>query len=311
MVNVRLKLCRNHRREEQQHAQLNTLWATDAIRNAHRQTDRQGSLGSSLHAICQSMNYSRGWEWGFSSQSVQQIQSLSLFFFFFLFLWLPSSLIKARTPGRGLQSGWQQEIAEQTWSKHKSTADASHDQLMNRSNLTQQKPLTQVTNAAFMGCSRNTGFKWLIHISTYQTLPLPLFKSMSESSSLSHSWPKMAPVWYVQNKQKRSTLNTNNSFHHFKDSLTLTWKPEQTNVCIHTLQLSKTSHISCVQIKQLASDSWPWELVSQTAKKGKNSAAHSAFESTINTSANAQSSWGVWFETGGCIQWQLICCFFI
>lgn len=38
MVNVSLKLCRNRRREEQQHAQLNTLWAADAISN--RQTGR-------------------------------------------------------------------------------------------------------------------------------------------------------------------------------------------------------------------------------------------------------------------------------
>lgn len=38
MLNVSLKLCRNRRREEQQHTQLNTLWAANAISN--RQTGR-------------------------------------------------------------------------------------------------------------------------------------------------------------------------------------------------------------------------------------------------------------------------------
>lgn len=120
MLNVRLKLCRNHGREEQQHAQLNTLWATDAMRNAHRQTGR--IIGAFL-----SMPYANQW-------IIQGVRS-EVFFpisatnpeappFFFL----PSSLIQAQTPGGRLKSSWQHKLAANT----KAEPSAQHDQIMRR-----------------------------------------------------------------------------------------------------------------------------------------------------------------------------------
>lgn len=73
------------------------------------QTDRQGSSGFSLHAICQSMNYSGGHEWGLLPNQCNQSKAP---------LFHPSGLIQVQTPGSRLKCSWQQEVC---WANSQAT----------------------------------------------------------------------------------------------------------------------------------------------------------------------------------------------
>lgn len=130
MLNVRLKLCRNHRREKQQYAQLNTLWATDAMRNAHRQAGIIGLFSPCHMPINELFREGGEKKWGFLPNQCNKIQSP------FFFCLAASFNLRHLAPGSRLAGS--ANLLSKLATNRKAERQSYQDQIRNGSNLSQQ-----------------------------------------------------------------------------------------------------------------------------------------------------------------------------